>query len=103
MGRHPLTSVAALDPGPIPTFRLLLVVFTALLLFAFSLSNSHGVEAHFVPVPVIVAPQQEEYQANTMEGENSRLGEQEVTRLKQRILEGLGLTRAPDASKVSHA
>lgn len=111
MGRHPLTSVAVPDPGPIPTFRLFLVLFAAPLLFAFSLSNSHGVAALSVPVPVIAAPapapydldQEEEYQANLMEGQNSRLGEEEVTRLKQRILEGLGLTRAPDASKVSQA
>lgn len=111
MGRHPLTSVAVPDPGPIPTFRLLLVVFAAPLLFAVSLSNSHGAEALSVPVPVIAAPQpapygldqDEEHQANTMEGQNSRLGEEELTRLKQRILEGLGLTRVPDASKVSPA
>lgn len=111
MGRHPLTSVAVPDPGPIPTFRLFLVVFAAPLLFAFSISNSQGVAALSIPVPVIAAPepapydldQEEEYQANSMEGQNSRLGEEEVTRLKQRILEGLGLTRVPDAAKVSQA
>jgi hypothetical protein len=81
-------------------------VFAGPLLFAFSSSNTHGAAALSIPVPVI-APydlnQEEEYQANSMEGQISRLGEEEVTRLKQRILEGLGLNRAPDASKVSQA
>jgi hypothetical protein len=108
MGRHPLTPVAVPDPGPIPTSRLLLVVFAAVLLFAFSLRNNHGVAALSFPIPVVAAPkpasydldQEEDYRTYSV-GETHRLGEEEVTRLKQRILEGLGLTRVPDESKVS--
>lgn len=104
MGRHLLTPVAV----PIPTFRLLLVSVSALL-FAFLLGNSHGVAALSIPIPVVAAPEpahydaehDEEYRVNSVEEENSKLGEEELARLKQRILEGLGLTRAPDVSKVS--
>ena len=104
MGRHLLTPVAV----PIPTFRLLLVSVSALL-FAFLLGNSHGVAALSIPIPVVAAPEpapydadhDEEYRVNSVEEENSKLGEEELTRLKQRILEGLGLTRVPDVSKVS--
>ena len=104
MGRHLLTPVAV----PIPTFRLLLVSVSALL-FAFLLGSSHGVAALTIPIPVVAAPEpaaydadkDEEYRVNSVEEENSKLGEEEVTRLKQRILEGLGLTSVPDVSKVS--
>lgn len=107
MGRHLLTPAAA----PVPTFRLLLVVSVSALLFASFLDNSYGVAALSIPTPVIAAPepapydadQDEEYRVNSVEEENSKLGEEEVTRLKQRILEGLGLTRVPDVSKVSDA
>lgn len=104
MGRHLLTPVAV----PIPTFRLLLVSVSALL-FAFFLGNSHGVAALSIPIPVVAAPEpapydadhDEEYRINSVEEENSKLGEEELTRLKKRILEGLGLTRVPDVTKVS--
>ena len=105
MGRHLLTPVAV----PIPAFPLLLVVSVSALLFAFFLGNIHGVAALSIPIPVVAAPepapydadQDEDYRVNSVEEENSKLGEEEVTRLKQRILEGLGLTRVPDVSKVS--
>jgi hypothetical protein len=107
MGTHLLTPVAV----PIPTFRLLLVVSVSALLFAFFLGNNHGVAALSIPIPVVAAPepatydadQDEEYRVNSVEEGNSKLGEQEMTILKQRILEGLGLTRVPDVSKVSEA
>jgi hypothetical protein len=109
MGRHPLTPTAVPDPGSIPITRLLLVVVAATaLLSVCSLGNNHGVAALSFPIPVIAAPepapydldQEEEHLENPKE-ESYRLGEEEVTKLRQRILEGLGLTRTPDASKVS--
>ncbi|KDR15854.1 hypothetical protein L798_10167 [Zootermopsis nevadensis] len=110
MGRHPLIPAAVPDLGPVPSSRLLLVaVFAAALLSLFSSGNSRGVAALSFPIPVIAAPepatydvdQEEEHRANSREKESSRLGEEEVTKLKQRILEGLGLTRTPDASKMN--
>jgi hypothetical protein len=111
MGRHPLTPTAVPDPGSVPITRLLLVVVAAtVLLSVCSLGNNRGVAALSFPIPVIAAPepapydldQEEEQLANPKE-ESYRLGEEEVTKLRQRILEGLGLTRTPDASKVSKA
>ncbi|PSN55850.1 hypothetical protein C0J52_02732 [Blattella germanica] len=80
MGRHPLSPAAVPDPGPVFLSRLLFVV----VVLAF-----HGVVALTLPVQHHPAP-------NSMD----RLAEQEVAILKQRILEGLGLTRAPDVTKV---
>jgi hypothetical protein len=90
---------------------LLLVAVAAALLSLISLGNNHGVAALSFPIPVIAAPepapydldQEAEHRANSKQGETYRLGEEEVTKLKQRILAGLGLTRTPDASKVSEA
>jgi hypothetical protein len=112
MGKLPLTAVTVPDPGSVPSSRLLIVaVATALLLSLLSLGSSNGVAALSLPIPVIAAPepapydldQEEEHRPNSKKGETYRLGEEEITQLKQRILEGLGLTRTPDASKVSKA
>ncbi|KAJ9584979.1 hypothetical protein L9F63_020684, partial [Diploptera punctata] len=80
MGRHSLSLAIQPDPGPVFLPRLLLL----LLLFIIN-----GVATLVLP-PSTPTP-------TSMD----RLGNQEVAVLKQRILEGLGITKVPDVTKMN--
>ena len=75
MGSHPLSLAIVPDPGPVFLPRLLLVVLIVV----------HGVATLTIPPPTSM----------------DRLANHEVAVLKQRILEGLGLSKVPDVAKVS--